>query len=208
MAIGSYGAKLLGEKAHVMTICNAGLLATANNYGTALAPVYVAREAGKMVSVTALETRPVLQGARLTTFELTYKNVPTSLITDNMMGWYLDTHKVDAVFVGCDRVAINGDFANKIGTYTLAVMAQQHGVPFYVCLPSTTIDFDAADMSGFEIEFRSDSEVSSLWFEKTMVAANVKILNPAFDCTSADYVTGYITERGILNPPFSKEMFR
>ena len=206
-AIGRHGADLLDDGAHVMTICNAGLLATANEYGTALAPVYMAQEQGRSVSVTALETRPVLQGARLTTFELTHKGVPTTLICDNMMGWYLSNHHVDAIFVGCDRVATNGDFANKIGTFTLAAMAHAFAVPFYVCLPSTTIDFDAESMDDIEIEFRNSEEVRSMWYKNPMVAMEAEILNPAFDCTPRDFVTGYITEKGILAPPFTKEMF-
>ena len=167
----------------------------------------MAQERGLHVSVTALETRPVLQGARLTTFELTHKGVPTTLICDNMMGWYLSNHHVDAIFVGCDRVAKNGDFANKIGTFTLAAIAHGFHVPFYVCMPSTTIDFDAQNMHDIEIEFRNPEEVRSLWYEKPMVAAEAEILNPAFDCTPRDFVTGYITEKGILAPPFTKEMF-
>jgi methylthioribose-1-phosphate isomerase len=199
---------LLGSLLVALTVLgNAGLLATANEYGTALAPVYMAQERGLHVSVTALETRPVLQGARLTTFELTHKGVPTTLICDNMMGWYLSNHHVDAIFVGCDRVATNGDFANKIGTFTLAALAHAFAVPFYVCLPSTTIDFDAESMGDIEIEFRDPEEVRSLWYEKPMVAAEAEILNPAFDCTPRDFVTGYITEKGILAPPFTKEMF-
>ena len=207
-AIGRYGAALLDDGARVMTICNAGLLATANTYGTALAPVYVAQEQGKQIAVTALETRPVLQGARLTTFELAYNNVPTTLITDSMMGWYLDNHQVDAIFVGCDRVAVNGDFANKIGTFTLAMMAYAYKVPFYLCLPSTTIDFNARAMSDITIEFRDPEEVRSMWYEKPMVAPQAEILNPSFDCTGHGLVTGYITEYGILKPPFTKEMFQ
>ena len=199
---------LLGSLLVALTVLgNAGLLATANEYGTALAPVYMAQERGLHVSVTALETRPVLQGARLTTFELTHKGVPTTLICDNMMGWYLSNHHVDAIFVGCDRVAKNGDFANKIGTFTLAAIAHGFHVPFYVCMPSTTIDFDAQNMHDIEIEFRNPEEVRSLWYEKPMVAAEAEILNPAFDCTPRDFVTGYITEKGILAPPFTKEMF-
>lgn len=206
-AIGDYGAVLLHDGAKVMTICNAGLLATGNDYGTALAPVYVAKAQGKQVEVFSCETRPVLQGARLTTFELTYNDIPTTLITDNMMGWLLSTQPMDAIFVGCDRVAVNGDFANKIGTYTLAVMAQAHGVPFYVCTPSTTIDFSAADASAIEIEYRDPEEVRSMWYTQPMVAEKANILNPAFDCTPATFVTGFITEKGILKPPFTKEMF-
>lgn len=206
-AIGHYGNMLLENNTHVITYCNAGLLATSNTYGTALAPVYTAVEENKHIEVFACETRPVLQGARLTTFELTYNDIPTTLITDNMMGWLLSTHKINAVFVGCDRVAINGDFANKIGTYTLAVMAKRHNVPFYVCTPSTTIDFNANSLDDIIIEMRNPEEVRALWYAQPMVTEKATILNPAFDCTPNDLVTGFITERGILKPPFSKEMF-
>lgn len=206
-AIGYYGNTILGNNTKVMTYCNAGLLATSNTYGTALAPVYAATEAGKFVEVFSCETRPILQGARLTTFELTYNDIPTTLITDNMMGWLLSNYKIDAIFVGCDRVAINGDFANKIGTYTLAVMAKRHGVPFYVCTPSTTIDFNAKNQEDITIEMRNSDEVRSLWYKQSMVAEKADILNPAFDCTPAELVTGFITEKGIVRPPFFKEMF-
>jgi len=206
-SIGYYGREVLQDDAKVMTYCNAGSLATGNKYGTALAPVYAAKEAGKRVAVYACETRPVLQGARLTTFELTYNHIPTTLITDNMMGWLMSTQKIDAIFVGCDRVAKNGDFANKIGTYTLAVMAEKHGIPFYVCTPSTTIDFSAENASDIQIEFRDPEEVRSMWYSAPMVAKDALILNPSFDCTPASLVTGYITERGILLPPFEKELF-
>lgn len=206
-AIGRYGNMLLENDAKVLTYCNAGLLATSNTYGTALAPVYTAAEEGKHVEVFSCETRPVLQGARLTTFELTYNDIPTTLITDNMMGWLFSTHKIDAVFVGCDRVAVNGDFANKIGTYTLAVMANRHKVPFYVCTPSTTIDFNAQSKDDIIIEMRNPEEVRTMWYAQPMVTEKAAILNPSFDCAPAELVTGFITEKGILKPPFSKEMF-
>lgn len=208
-SIGEYGANLLKNDSinSVLTYCNAGALATSNCYGTALAPVYKAIEQGKDVEVFACETRPILQGARLTTFELTYNNVKTTLITDNMVGWLMQHKKIDAIFVGCDRVAINGDFANKIGTNVLAIMAKYHQIPFYVCMPSTTIDFTAVSSKSFIIEQRSTDEVKKLWYEKEMVSDRANILNPAFDCTGTDFVTGYITEKGVLHPPFVKEDF-
>lgn len=206
--IASAGAALLKEGAQVMTICNAGFLATANDYGTALAPVYKAQEEGRHVHVYSLETRPVLQGARLTTFELTARGVQTTAITDSMAGWLMATHPIDAIFTGCDRVARNGDFANKIGTYGLAVLAKAHHIPFYVCLPSTTVDFNAHDGKEFTIEFRDTEEVRSMWYCEPMVAKDAEILNPAFDCSPAELVTGYITERGILLPPFDEEDFQ
>ena len=207
-SIGIHGDKLLSNNSKVLTICNAGLLATSSSYGTALSPVYKAAEANKNIEVFACETRPVLQGARLTSFELTYNNIPTTVITDNMIGWLFSTHAIDVVFVGCDRVAINGDFANKIGTYTLAVLAKEHGVPFYVCMPSTTIDFQSKNGDEFIIEQRDADEIRNLWFEKPMVAKDAKILNPAFDSTPSRYVTGYITEKGIIKPPFIEETFK
>ncbi len=207
--IGEYGETLFHktQDINVLTYCNAGLLATSNSYGTALAPVYKGMENGKKIHVFSCETRPVLQGARLTTFELTYNNVPTTLITDNMMGWLFQNKQIDCIFVGCDRVAKNGDFANKIGTNTLAILAHHYQIPFYVCMPSTTIDFNAEDGTSFVIEQRSDEEVRKLWYEKEMVAKEAHILNPSFDCTSFEYVSGYITEKGILMPPFIKEDF-
>lgn len=205
--IGMIGSELLPEHAVVMTYCNAGALATSNRYGTALAPVYKAAERGKEVAVVACETRPILQGARLTTFELTYNNIPTTLITDNMVGWYMATHHVDAIFVGCDRVAVNGDFANKIGTYSLSLLAKEHNIPFYVCTPSTTIDFSAETFSDITIEHRSPNEIRTMWYQRPMVAEKAEILNPAFDCTPVTNVTGFITESGLLKPPFKREMF-
>jgi methylthioribose-1-phosphate isomerase len=205
--IASAGAGLLRDGANVMTICNAGFLATANEYGTALAPVYKAQQEGRHVRVYSLETRPVLQGARLTTFELTSRGVQTTAITDSMAGWLMATHSIDAIFTGCDRVARNGDFANKIGTYGLAVLAKAHHIPFYVCLPSTTIDFDARDGQDITIEFRDAEEVRSMWYREPMVAKEAEILNPAFDCSPAELATGFITERGILLPPFDEDFF-
>ena len=206
--IAFYGNQLLSENNTIVTYCNAGLLATGNTLGTALAPVYAAVESGKKVHVYACETRPVLQGARLTTFELVNAGIPTTLITDNMIGWLLSTKHIDAIFVGCDRVAKNGDFANKIGTHTLAVLAKEYHVPFYVCLPSTTIDFNAKSKDDIIIVFRDGEEVRSMWYQTPMVDARVDIENPAFDCTPASFVTGYITEKGILLPPFNEEQFK
>lgn len=206
--IGHFGADILPENGTVLTYCNAGLLATGNHLGTALAPVYTALSLGKKVEVYACETRPVLQGARLTTFELVNAGVPTTLIADNMIGWLLSTKKIDAIFVGCDRVAKNGDFANKIGTHTLAVLAKAYRVPFYVCTPSTTIDFDAASKEDIVIEYRDAEEIRSMWYKKPMVDNRVNIINPSFDCTGAEFVTGFITERGIIQPPFTRECFR
>ena len=197
--IGKYGASLLRDGDTVMTVCNAGALA-AVEYGTALAPVYVATEDGKSISVYSLETRPLLQGARLTAFELTENGIDTTTICDNMAASVLASGKIKAVFVGCDRVATNGDAANKIGTYMLAILAKHFSVPFYVCAPYSTIDFDTATGDDIVIEQRSPDEVRSLWYSAPMVAQGAKIYNPAFDVTPAALITAFITEKGVKNP--------
>ncbi len=197
--IGKYGASLLADGDCVMTVCNAGALA-AVEYGTALAPVYVAAEGGKSVSVVSLETRPLLQGARLTAYELTANGIDTTTICDNMAASVLASGKVKAIFTGCDRVAANGDAANKIGTYMLAILAKHFGIPFYICAPYSTIDFDTATGKDIVIEERSSDEVRSLWYSKPMVAKDAKIYNPAFDVTPAELITAFITEKGIKSP--------
>lgn len=202
-AIGRSGAELLGDDAVVMTHCNAGALATGNSFGTALAPVYTAEALGKRVRVFACETRPVLQGARLTSFELAYNGVPVTVVCDNMAASVFKQKKPDAVFVGCDRVAANGDMANKIGTYGLAILAAFHHVPFYVCAPSTTIDYNCPNGEAIPIEERADSEIRALWYQEPMLADQADTWNPAFDVTPAHLITAYITEDGILRPPFA-----
>ncbi|MBR6593961.1 MAG: S-methyl-5-thioribose-1-phosphate isomerase [Clostridia bacterium] len=198
-AIGEYGEKLLKDGDCVMTVCNAGALA-AVEYGTALAPVYVASEKGKRLSVYSLETRPLLQGARLTSFELTENGIDTTLICDNMAASVLASGKVSAIFTGCDRVAANGDAANKIGTYMLAILAKHFSVPFYICAPYSTIDFSTPTGGDIVIEQRSEDEVRSLWYEKPMVTEKARIYNPAFDVTPAELITAFITEKGIKVP--------
>ena len=198
-AIGEYGASLLKDGDTVMTVCNAGALA-AVEYGTALAPVYVAAETGKKVSVYSMETRPLLQGARLTSFELTENGVPTTLICDNMAASVLAQGKVNAIFTGCDRVAANGDAANKIGTYMLAILAKHFGVPFYVCAPYSTVDFSTKTGKDIVIEQRDADEIRSLWYKKDMVTEKANIYNPAFDVTPAELITAFITEKGIKKP--------
>ena len=200
--IGRHGATLLKEGMGLLTHCNAGALA-ATKYGTALAPIYIAREQGINLRVFADETRPVLQGARLTAFELHHANVDVTLICDNMAATVMSKGLVDAVFVGCDRVAANGDTANKIGTYGVAVLAKNFGIPFYVCAPLSTIDMATKTGAEIIIEERESAEVTNLWFTHPMAPKGVKVYNPAFDVTPAEYITGYITESGIMHPPFN-----
>lgn len=202
-AIGFYGAEQLSDDAIVMTHCNAGALATGNRFGTALAPIYIATSQGKRMRVFACETRPVLQGARLTSFELAYNGIPVTVVCDNMAASVFKQEKPEAVFVGCDRVAANGDMANKIGTYGLAILAAYHHVPFYVCAPSTTIDYNCPNGEAIPIEERADSEIRSLWYKEPMLAEEAGTWNPAFDVTPAHLITAYITETGIIYPPYA-----
>jgi len=198
-AMGVHGAALLKDGARVLTHCNAGALATAG-WGTALGVIRSAVEAGKKISVIADETRPFLQGARLTAWEMVQENIPVTLITDNMAGYMMAQGEVDAVVVGTDRVAANGDVANKIGTYMVAVLARRHNIPFYVACPLSTIDLSIASGAQIPIEERSVEEVKG--FRDTQWAASgVRIRNPAFDVTPAELVTGLITEKGVVSLP-------
>ena len=198
-AMGAHGAALLPDGARVLTHCNAGALATAG-WGTALGVFRSAVEAGKKISVIADETRPFLQGARLTAWEMVQENIPVTLITDNMAGYMMMQGEVDAVVVGTDRVAANGDVANKIGTYMVAVLAKRHNIPFYVACPLSTIDRSIASGRDIPIEERSVEEVKG--FRDTQWAApGVRIRNPAFDVTPAELVTGLITEKGVVLHP-------
>ena len=200
--IGRHGAALLGEHATVLTHCNAGALATAG-YGTALGVIRAAVEAGKRIAVFADETRPYLQGARLTAWELQHDNIDVTVITDNMSGHFFQQGAFDAVIVGADRIAANGDTANKIGTYTVAVLANAHGVPFYVAAPISTIDIASPDGSSIPIEERSAQEVVEI--HGTMVAPDgVHVRHPAFDVTPARLITAIITDRGVLRPPYEE----
>jgi len=198
--IGEHGLALLPDGTKVLTHCNAGALAT-GGIGTALAPIYLAHEAGRNVQVFADESRPVLQGARLTAWELTHAGIPCTVIADAAAGALMRAAQVDVVLVGADRIARNGDFANKIGTYGLAVLAFHHSVPFYCCAPSSTIDLGLADGDGIPIEQRPADEVKTL-AGRPVAPAEAAVLNPAFDVTPARYVTGYVTDRGIVRPPF------
>lgn len=198
-AMGAHGAALLKDGARVLTHCNAGALATAG-WGTALGVFRSAVEAGKKISVIADETRPFLQGARLTAWEMVQENIPVTLITDNMAGHLMAHGEVDAVVVGTDRVASNGDVANKIGTYMVAVLAKRHNIPFYVACPLSTIDMSIASGEDIPIEERSVDEVKG-FRDYHWAAEGVKIRNPAFDVTPAELVTGLITEKGVVLAP-------
>lgn len=195
-AIGRNGAALITDGDGILTHCNAGRLA-AVRYGTALAPVYAAAEAGKKIRVYADETRPLLQGARLTAYELSSAGIDTTLQCDNMAASLMASGKIQSVFVGCDRVAANGDVANKIGTLGVAILANYFHIPFYVCAPISTIDLSCEKGEDIVIEKRSPEEVASLWYRERMAPKEVQIYNPAFDVTPHSLVTALITEKGI-----------
>ncbi len=199
--IGYFGNSIIRRRDVVLTICNTGILATID-YGTALGVIYRATEEGKHVKVYSCETRPILQGARLTTWELKQKGVPVTMICDNMAATLLQHKKVNKVIVGADRIAANGDTANKIGTYSLAVLASFHKIPFYVAAPLST--FDASIKSGKEIpiEERDPKELTELYFKRPIAAAGIDHYNPAFDVTPHSLITGIITEKGIIRKPF------
>lgn len=197
-AIGRNGAALLPDPVRAMTHCNAGGLATAD-YGTALGCFYAAHEAGKKISVIACETRPLLQGARLTTYELSQAGIPVTLISDGMSGFAMQKDKIDAVIVGADRIARNGDAANKIGTYTHAVLAKEHGIPFYVAAPASTFDLSLDSGALIPIEERDPSELK-VFNGRQIAPDSVGTWNPAFDVTPASLITAIITERGVIQP--------
>jgi len=203
-AMGRHGAVLLPAAGGVLTHCNAGALATAG-YGTALGVIRCAVAAGKQISVFADETRPFLQGSRLTAWELMKDGIPITLIADNMAGAMMRLGKIDAVIVGADRIAANGDVANKIGTYTVAVLAKEHGIPFYVAAPISTVDLNTPDGSRIPIEQRASTEVTHL-AGKQIAPNDVRVENPAFDVTPNQYVTAIITERGVARAPFQESL--
>jgi len=204
MRIGQYGAELLGESVTVLTHCNAGALATAG-YGTALGVIRAAVEGGKRVAVFADETRPYLQGARLTAWELKQENIDVTLITDSMAGHFFQQGKFDAVIVGADRIAANGDTANKIGTYTVAVLANAHGVPFYVAAPLSTIDVNCPSGASIPIEERSAAEVTSM-NGVSIAPEGIGVRHPAFDVTPARLISAIITDRGVLRAPYDESI--
>jgi methylthioribose-1-phosphate isomerase len=203
-AMGRHGAALMPASGGVLTHCNAGALATAG-YGTALGVIRAAIEHGKKIHVYADETRPFLQGSRLTAWELMKDGIPTTVISDNMAGAMMKQGKIGAIVVGADRIAANGDVANKIGTYTVAVLAKEHGIPFYVAAPISTVDLATPDGSKIPIEQRNAREVTHI-AGKQMVPDGVEIENPAFDVTPAKYVAAIITERGVARAPYTKSL--
>lgn len=205
-AMGVHGAALLKDGARVLTHCNAGALATAG-WGTALGVIRSAVEEGKKISVIANETRPFLQGARLTAWEMVEENIPVTLITDNMAGHLMSRGEIDAVVVGTDRVAENGDVANKIGTYMVAVLAWRHSIPFYVACPLSTIDLTIPDGAAIPIEERAAKEVTG-FRESQWAAKGVQVRNPAFDITPAELVTALITEKGVISSPNRENIAR
>jgi methylthioribose-1-phosphate isomerase len=205
-AMGRFGAALVPDGANILTHCNAGALATVD-WGTALGVVRTAHEQGKRLHVWVDETRPYLQGARLTAWELHELGIPCTLITDNMAGYFMQQGKVDLVIVGADRVAANGDFANKIGTYSLAVLAQAHGIPFYSAAPTSTVDMSIPDGGQIPIEERSSEEVTH--FRGMAIAPQgVRAAHPAFDVTPNRYLTALITEKGVIRAPFAEGLRR
>ena len=209
-AIGEYGLTLIKDGDGILTHCNAGQLAT-SKYGTALAPLHLGRERGMNFRVFTDETRPLLQGARLSAFELFADGVDTTVICDNMASQVMKNGWVNAVFVGCDRVAANGDAANKIGTSGVAILAKHYGIPFYVLGPTSTIDMSIPDGDAITIEQRKPEEVTEMWYKQRMAPEGVKVYNPAFDVTDHDLIAGIVTEYGIARPPYSeslKEIFR
>ena len=202
--IGKFGAALMRNAKRIMTHCNAGALATAG-YGTALGVLRALKESGSKFEVIVNETRPFLQGARLTAWELKKEKIPATLITDNMAGYMMLKGKVDAVVVGCDRVAANGDVANKIGTYMIAVLAQRHNIPFYVAGPTSSIDINCPSGSDIPIEQRDPMEVSHI-FGKLLGPKGMKVFNPAFDVTAHELISAIITEKGVINPPYQRNI--
>lgn len=203
-AIGQHGAALIPQRGHVLTHCNAGGLATAG-YGTALAPIRTAHRAGRPIHVFVDETRPFLQGARLTAWELREAGIPQTLITDNMAGFLMSRGEIDCVMVGADRIVANGDVANKIGTYTLAVLAHYHGIPLYVAAPSSTVDLSLPEGCHIPIEERSPDEVTVIRGVR-IAPEGVTAAHPAFDITPHHLISAIITERGVLRPPYASQL--
>jgi methylthioribose-1-phosphate isomerase len=206
-AISEHGLTLIRDGFGIMTQCNAGPIAT-SRYGTALGPILMAHERGITLHAYICETRPLLQGARLTAYELDRAGVDCTLICDNMASIVMKEGKVDAVFAGCDRLAMNGDAANKIGTSGLAVLAKHYGVPFYIFCPSSTIDFDCPSGAEIEIELREPGEIKEMFFEKPVAPAGVKCYNPSFDVTDNSLITAIVTEMGICRAPYTESLSR
>lgn len=199
--IGYYGAKLLKDKCSVLTICNAGILATID-YGTALGVIYTAKKQGKKIRVFSSETRPLLQGARLSAWELHRQGIDVTMIADNTAAWLMQEGKIDIVITGADRIAANGDSANKIGTLNLAILAKYHRIPFYIAAPYSTFDLKIKSGNEIEIEMRKTEEVTKILFKKDIAPIGAKVLNPAFDVTSYRLISGIITDKGIIRTPY------
>lgn len=199
--IAEYGVTLLHDGDGILTHCNAGYLACLG-YGTATAPMYMAQEKGMHIHVYSDETRPLLQGARLTSYELYKAGIDVTSICDNMASLVMKQGKVQCVMVGCDRIAANGDFANKIGTSGVAILAKYYGIPFYTLGPSSTIDFNTPTGDDIHIEMRDPEEIGSMWYKEPMILPEIKKFNPSFDVTDHSLLTGIVTERGIVYPPF------
>jgi methylthioribose-1-phosphate isomerase len=204
-AISGYGLELLHQGDGILTHCNAGPIAT-SKYGTAIGPMLLGRERGMNFHVFADETRPLLQGARLTSWELSNAGVDVTLICDNMASMVMKQGLVQFCFVGCDRVAANGDAANKIGTSGVAVLAKHYGIPFYVLGPSSTVDLSTPTGADIPIELREPDEIKSMWYKKPMAPEGVKCYNPSFDVTDHELIAGIITERGICRPPYTESL--
>lgn len=204
-AISEYGLSLIGDGYGILTQCNAGPIAT-SRYGTALGPIFLGHERGLHLNVYSCETRPLLQGARLTSFELDRAGVGCTLICDNMASIVMKEGKINAVFSGCDRVAANGDVANKIGTSGLAILAKHYGIPIYVFCPSSTFDPDCATGADIKIELRQPEEIKEMFYKQPMAPAGVKCYNPAFDVTDNDLITAIVTEKGICRAPYSESL--
>lgn len=205
--IGFFGARLINKNDTILTVCNAGILATID-YGTALGVIYRAKEEGKNIKVFACETRPLLQGARLTTWELMKKGIDVTLNCDNMAAALMAQGKINRVIAGADRIAANGDTANKIGTYSLAVLAHFHKIPFYIAAPKSTFDLSIKSGKNIPIEQRSHTEVTGLFSKTSIAPKNVKVFNPAFDVTPHYLITAIITDKGIIKPPYSKNIVK
>ena len=203
--LGAYGSRLIKDKDSILTVCNAGILATID-YGTALGVIYRAQDEGKGIRVFACETRPMLQGARLTTWELAKNHIDVTLICDNMAATLMQQGKIDKVIAGADRIAANGDSANKIGTYNLAVLSRYHGIPFYIAAPETTFDLKIKSGRDIRIEERDKNEVTGLFFKRPIAAKGVKVFNPAFDVTPHELITAIITDKGVIRPPYAKNI--
>jgi methylthioribose-1-phosphate isomerase len=204
--IGKYGLELFPAGGTILTICNAGHFATVS-YGTATAPIYIGKQKGMGFKVYSLETRPLLQGMRITSLEMKENGVDVTVVCDNMAATLMKSGKIDAVITGADRIAANGDVCNKIGTLMTAICAKRYGIPFYAAAPSSTVDFAIKSGDEIEIEERNAAEITEMWFRERLAPDGVRVYNPAFDVTDSDLVTAIITDKGIVRPPFEENLF-